>query len=101
VNAPLVSTPWALSPATPSAVPRLADWVTAIWPLSSCTPLKSVSWAIRLTSLVSAWNSTFRKLRSVSPRFSDEAWIASTFIRVRMSETVLIAPSAIWSIEFA
>ena len=64
-------------------------------------PLKSVSCEIRLTSLVSAWNSTFRKPRSVLPRLPDEAWIARTFMRVRMSDTVLMAPSAIWSIEFA
>ena len=50
VKVPLVSTPWALSAATPLAVPRLADWVTAIWPSSSCRPLKSVSSAMRSIS---------------------------------------------------
>ncbi len=87
---------------TPSAMSRPDGRVPAVCdPLTSRVPLKVVLSEIRSISAVSCVYSVFRLVRSVEDSWPEPACTARLFMRVMMSKTLDMAPSAICSIELA
>jgi len=69
-------------------------------PFTREEPAYFVEFAIRSISLTRVSYSALILSRFV-PAFADAAWVASSFIRVKMSPTLAIAPSAVCNKAFA